>query len=133
MKNIKEKEKYLEATDKKIFLISFIFTIVIFIPLLVLTLTSIINYKICLAFAIGSLVGDAMYYLTIVAIKKSPVEQYKKVVSRLFALRQFIYLCSLVLAYIITKDIWAFVACLGGIIVNKAAIYIAMIRRRKRG
>lgn len=133
MKNVKEKERYLETTDKKIFLISFIFTIVIFIPLLVLTLTSIINYKVCLAFTIGSLVGDAMYYLTIVAIKKSPVEQYKKVVGRLFALRQFIYLCCLVLSYVVTKDIWAFVACLGGILVNKIAIYIAMIRRRKRG
>lgn len=133
MKNIKEKEKILDVIEKRIFLVSIIFTIVIFIPLLVLTLTSIINYKICLAFVIGSLVGNAMYYLTIVAIKKSPVEQYKNVVSKLFALRQFIYICSLVLTYVVTKDIWAFVACLGGILINKLAIFIAMVRRKKRG
>lgn len=133
MKNFKENEKILDVIEKRIFLVSIIFTIVIFIPLLVLTLTSIINYKICLAFVIGSLVGNAMYYLTIVAIKKSPVEQYKNVVSKLFALRQFIYICSLVLTYVVTKDIWAFVACLGGILINKLAIFIAMVRRKKRG
>ncbi len=133
MKNVKEKEKILDVIDKRIFLVSSIFTIVIFIPLLVLALTNIISYKICLAFVIGSLVGNAMHYLTIVAIKKSPVEQYKKVVNGLFALRQFIYVCSLVLTYVVTKDIWAFVACLGGILVNKLAIFIAMVRRKKRG
>lgn len=123
----------IDKDNKIIFLFSVIASTIILIILLVFVLFKLISYKVLLLFVIGYLVGCAMHYLTVKVINKAEVSQYKNLVTKLFAIRQSVYLVTLLCSYLLTKDVWSFVSCLCGILLIKLSIYILLVRRRSHG
>ncbi|MCH5171361.1 MAG: hypothetical protein J1F31_00805 [Erysipelotrichales bacterium] len=123
----------LESEDKKLFTVSFIAGAIISVVLIVIAILNIVSYKVVASFLIGLLTGNAMHYLTIRAINKSRVESYKIVVRQLSLTKQAITILTLVAIYLLTKDIWAFIACVGGLTIIKLSIVIFVLMGKKNG
>lgn len=123
----------LESDDKKIFGLSFIFGAIVTTILIVIYIFGLISYKIAVSFLIGLLTGNALHYLTIRVINKSRVETYRSIVRQLSLLKQVIIITTLVAIYLLTRDIWAFIACVVGLTIIKLAILIFTLVEKKNG
>lgn len=123
----------LESDDKKIFGLSFIFGAIVTTILIVIAIFGLISYKIAVSFLIGLLTGNALHYLTIRVINKSRVETYRSIVRQLSLLKQVIIVTTLVAIYLLTRDIWAFIACVVGLTIIKLAILIFTLVEKKNG
>ena len=105
----------LESEDKKLFKVSLVIGALITAILIVIAIFNIISYKVVISFLIGLLTGNALHYLTIRTINNARVESYRPIVRQLSLLKQGISIIALVAIYLITRDIWAFIACVVGI------------------
>ena len=123
----------LEQGDKKLFKLSTLLGIFFTLILIVLAICKVISYKVVVSFLIGVLTGNALHYLTIQVINKAKVESYKMIVRQLSILKQLIYIATLVAIYFLTRDIWAFIACVAGITIIKLAIVIFVLMEKKHG
>lgn len=124
-----EKKEAME--NKKIFWTSTIIGILVDIVFIVLTILKIISYKVAVGYLIGVLIGNALHHLTIRVIDKTPVDLYKTAVTKLAIFKQFIYILVLVGIYLTSKNVWAFIACVGGLTTIKLAIVIFYLLRKK--
>ena len=116
--------------DKLVFIISTLFSVVTLLVLLVLSICHVTSYWLILSNFIGYVIGVIMYYLTVIMINKSQVENYKIVVKNLFVTRQLAYVISLIGVFFFTRDIWPILCCLLGILSIKFAIYLLLLRRK---
>ncbi|MCH5179689.1 MAG: hypothetical protein J1F32_00535 [Erysipelotrichales bacterium] len=123
----------LELSDRKLFRLSFIIGALGAIILIVIAILDIISYKVVVSFLIGLLTGNALHYLTIRVINKSRVETYRSIVRQLSLLKKVISITTLVAIYLLTRDIWAFIACVVGLTIIKLAILIFALLEKKNG
>ncbi len=123
----------LEQENKNLFVVSLILGAIVDTLLIAISLFGLISYKVAVSFLIGFLTGNAMHYLTIRVINKARVESYRSVVKQLTITKQLIYALTLIAIYLITKQIWSFVACVLGIMIIKIAIVIFVLMEKKHG
>lgn len=126
-------DKKLDNENIKIFKITGLIGIVITVILTFLTIFSIISFKVILSYIIGTLIGVAMHSFTVNVINKSRVEEYKMVTKKTYLIRQVVYVAIMVLIAVIDRNVWEVLACVGGILSLKVAIYIFIYIRRKNG
>ena len=121
----------LESNDKKLFRVSLSIGALITVILITIAIFDVISYKVSVSYLIGLLTGNALHYLTIRTINKSSVESFKMVVRQLSLLKKVIYVATLIAIYLITRDIWSFIACVIGITTIKLSIVIFILLGKK--
>lgn len=125
------REKVEVNENTRIFWTSAMIAAIVDIAFIVLSILNIVSYKIAVSYLIGVLIGNALHYLTIRVIEKTPVDLYKTVVTKLAIIKQFIYILLLVGIYLTSKNLWAFIASVGGLTTIRLAIVVFYLSRKK--
>lgn len=121
-------EKILDNNEVKILKLSALIGIVISIILIVLILSKTINYQILIGYIIGIIVSCLLFIKIVKTVKHTNYLLYKNKIRKNYSINLLIYTLTLIILYLITKNPFSLISCVGGIVTNKLAIYIYYLK-----
>lgn len=121
-------EKILDDNELKILKLSIIIGIIISVILAILILSKIINYQILIGYIIGVIVSCLLFIKIIKTVKHTNYLLYKNKIRKNYSINLLIYTLTLLVVYLITKNPFSLISCVGGIITNKLSIYIYYLK-----
>lgn len=130
--NVYKDNEKLISSEKKIFIISFIISVILVTTFAILAFFFRFLYSLPLSYIIGFIAGDILFYYTIRSIRESNNRKLKKQVNKIHLISMITYLVLFIIDGILFLTWYGILSLALGLLTIKVSIYLAQIIKKRK-